>query len=341
MLKLAASTGGFTVAAYFARRWYAGSSPRPILELTGSVASLGIAMYFFRKFCAGGVCSSKRELHGKTVIITGGNTGIGKETAIDLAKRGAKVIIACRSMERGSKALKEIQEGSGSVNVHLKVLDLASLKSVCLFADEVNSTEQRLDILINNAGVMMCPKWETEDGFEMQFGTNHLGHFLLTNLLLDMIKKSVPSRIVTVSSMAHSWAKGINFEDINSEKSYKPAIAYCQSKLANILFTNELHRKLDGSGVSCCSLHPGVVDTELQRYSRWLAWPMKFLFKTPQEGAQTSIYCAVQEGLEKDSGKYFSDCAVKEPSRQAKNDDEAKRLWLLSEEMVGLRQKTE
>ena len=347
MLKLAASVGGLAVAIYFAKRCFTGSGTCCVYDLIGSVAAFGVALYFFKSYCSGGVCKSDKKLHGKTVVITGGNTGIGKETAIDLAKRGAKVVIACRSMERGNKALKEIREASGSEKVHLKRLDLASLKSIRSFAEEINATEERLDILINNAGIMMCPKWKTEDGFEMQFGTNHLGHFLLTNLMLDLIKKSAPSRIVTVSSLAHFMASRINFEDINSEKSYDKYVAYGQSKLANIMFTRELHRRLKGTGVSCFCLHPGSVSTELQRHSfdagymKYVSWPMKVYWKTPIEGAQTNIYCAVQEGLEKESGKYFSDCEVtvplRAPFREALSEETDKRLWVLSEELVGLK----
>ena len=215
---------------------------------------------------AGGVCRSKASLAGKTVIITGANCGIGKETAIDMAKRQARVIMACRSVERGEKAAEEVRRASGSSKVVFQQLDLASLTSVRRFCERVLKEEPRIDILINNAGIMACPYWKTEDGFEMQFGVNHLGHFLLTNLLLDRLKEAPAARIVNVSSIAHAMTKGINFDDINSEKSYSAWTAYGQSKLANILFTRSLARRLEGTTVTTTSLHPGTIRTELARH---------------------------------------------------------------------------
>ncbi|XP_061193007.1 uncharacterized protein LOC133201230 [Saccostrea echinata] len=307
-----------------------------------AIASLivtGVTLYLFRLWAAGGKCYSKARLDGKTVIITGCNTGIGKETAIDLAGRGARVIMACRDRGRGETALAAVIERTGNKQVVLKILDLASLDSVRKFAEDINKTEPRLDILINNAGVMICPYLKTAEGFEMQFGTNHLGHFLLTNLLLDKIKKSAPARIVNVSSLAHIFTDKINFDDINSEKSYNRTQAYAQSKLANILFSRELSRRLKGTGVTVNSLHPGSVITELQRYvpGYKIIWPLiALIFKTPREGAQTNIYCAVDESLDNVTGKYFSDCAVKEESKAAQDDEAARRLWEVSAQMVNL-----
>ena len=209
------------------------------------------------------MCRSTASLAGKTVIITGANTGIGKETAIDMAKRQARVIMACRSVERGEKAAEDVRRASGSSNVVFQQLDLASLTSVRRFCERVLKKEPHINILINNAGIMACPYWKTEDGFEMQFGVNHLGHFLLTNLLLDRLKEAPAARIVNVSALAYVWAKGINFDDINSEKFYQPITAYCQSKLANVLFTRSLAKRLEGTNVTTNSLHPGVIHTEL------------------------------------------------------------------------------
>ncbi|XP_048778378.2 retinol dehydrogenase 12-like [Ostrea edulis] len=303
------------------------------------VAVTGVTLYALRLWVAGGKCYSKVRLDKKTVIITGANTGIGKETAIDLAGRGAKVILACRDRCRGERALSDVIRKSGSKQVVLKMLDLASLESVRKFAQDINENEPRLDILINNAGVMMCPLGRTAEGFEMQLGTNHLGHFLLTNLLLDKMKKSAPARIVNVSSYSHTYTNKINFDDINSEKSYSRTQAYAQSKLANILFTRELSKRLKGTGVTANSLHPGVVITELARYIPGynIAWPLFiFIMKFPREGAQTSIQCAVEETLESVSGKYFSDCAVSKESKAAQDNEAAKRLWDVSVKMVGL-----
>uniref|UniRef100_A0A3P8RPP6 Uncharacterized protein n=1 Tax=Amphiprion percula TaxID=161767 RepID=A0A3P8RPP6_AMPPE len=303
----------------------------------------GVGVLALRRWMAGGVCRSKARLDGKTVLITGANTGIGKETALDMAQRGARVILACRDMTRARIAADEIRQRSGNGNVVVKKLDLASLQSVRDLVKDVQENEARLDILINNAGIMMCPKWETEDSFEMQFGVNHLGHFLLTNCLLDMLKKSAPSRIVVVASRAHQTGR-IHFDDINLDKSYSPGKSYSQSKLANILFCRELAARLQGTGVTVYSLHPGVIHTELGRHflstlamwKKMIVMPFSLLVKRPWEGAQTTIYCAVDESQANVSGLYYSDCAPKEPAPQALDDAAAKKLWDLSASMVGL-----
>ena len=234
-----------------------------------AAGAVGLSCIFLvRKWVAhhGGVCRSQARLDGKTVIITGANTGIGLETAVDLAKRNARVILACRSVERGEKAAVEVRKRSGNNNVVFFQLDLASLDSVRKFAAKILEEEPQIDILINNAGVMALPERTlTQDGFEMQFAVNHLGHFLLTNLLLDHIKKTPSARIVNVSSKAHLRGN-IDFENLNSEKSYVPWIAYDTSKLANILFTRSLAKRLEGTGVTANSLHPGLIMTELSRH---------------------------------------------------------------------------
>jgi len=304
-----------------------------LLKASIAIVLIAVGLYFLKQYCGGGVCHSKARLDGKTVVITGGNTGIGKETAIDLAKRGAKVIIACRSKERGENAVKDIRKESGNEQVYTRLLDLASYASIRKFADGIISSEPKLDILINNAAVMMCPFWKTEDGHEMQFGVNHLGHFLLTNLLLELIKKSAPSRIINVSSMAHRWPSTIDFDQINNETAYSPYYAYGTSKLANVLFSRELHQRLKDTSVSVFSLHPGAVNTELARHiigdiGEFLATPVRLiLFKTPQQGAQTSICCAVDDDVLKLSGEYFSDCAMKPSSPAGNNMELARKLW--------------
>ncbi|XP_016409623.1 retinol dehydrogenase 11-like [Sinocyclocheilus rhinocerous] len=260
-----------------------------------------------------------------------------------MAKRGARVILACRDMGRANRAADEVRKRSGNGNVIVKMLDLASLQSVRALAKDVQQTEERLDLLINNAGIMMCPQWNTEDGFEMQFGVNHLGHFLLTNLLLDLLKKSAPSRVVNVSSLAHETGK-IHFDDINLEKNYDAHTSYQQSKLANVLFTRELAVRLKGTEVTTYALHPGVIHTELGRHflpalplwKRLLFLPFFFFVKTPWQGAQTTIYCSVNESLQNTSGLYYSDCAPKEAAPQGRDDTAARRLWDLSASMVGL-----
>uniref|UniRef100_A0A3B5A3R4 Retinol dehydrogenase 12-like n=1 Tax=Stegastes partitus TaxID=144197 RepID=A0A3B5A3R4_9TELE len=320
---------------------------------------------FFRR-----AWSSAEKLDGKTVLITGANTGIGKETAKDLAKRGAKIIIACRDMEKGQQALKEIKEYSGSDDLKCMKLDLSDTKSIREFAEAINRDEPKLNILINNAGVMVCPYGKTADGFEMQIGVNHMGHFLLTYLLLDLIKRSAPARIVTVSSVAHGWGS-INLDDINSEKSYDKIKAYSQSKLANVLFTRSLAKRLEGvlfpliavilsifgasgsihfisfhfyiflgTGVTTYSLHPGAVKTDLQRHVSGFLYVVmmvtKPFFKNPAQGAQTSIYCAVEPSLANETGQYYSDCARTSPSSTAKDDNLAQKLWELSCNMLSI-----
>ena len=233
--------------------------------LFGGTAAFLISLYLIRKYMVGAACKSKAKLDGKTVIITGANTGIGLETAVDLAKRNARVILACRSVERGETAAVEVRKRSGNDNVVFVQLDLASLDSVRKFAAKILEEEPRIDILINNAGVMALPERKlTQDGFEMQFGTNHLGHFLLTYLLLNHIKEAPSARIVNVSSMGHSFGK-IDFNNLNSERSYSQWGAYGTSKLANILFTRSLAKCLQGTGITANVLHPGAIDTELGR----------------------------------------------------------------------------
>ncbi|XP_038607598.1 retinol dehydrogenase 13 isoform X1 [Tachyglossus aculeatus] len=293
----------------------------------------------------GGTCPSKATIKGKTVVVTGANTGIGKETALELAKRGGRIIMACRDMGKCEAAAKEIRGETLSHSVYARYLDLASLKSVREFAERINQEEERVDILINNAAVMRCPYWKTEDGFEMQFGVNHLGHFLLTNLLLEKMKASESARIINVSSLAHV-AGTVDFDDLNWEKKkFNTKAAYCQSKLANVLFSRELARRLEGTGVTANSLHPGVANTDLGRhtgmhnsmFSSAVLGPLFWLLvKSPRLAAQPSVYLAVAEELEGVSGKYFDSMREKEPAPQAQDEEVAKRLWVTSAQLVGL-----
>jgi NAD(P)-dependent dehydrogenase (short-subunit alcohol dehydrogenase family) len=288
---------------------------------------------------------STARLDGKTVVITGANTGIGKVTAMDLSKRGARVVMLCRDMEKAEGAAEEIRKATeGEVVVHK--LDLASLASVRECAEQLGNSLEKIDILINNAGIMACPEMRTKEGFEMQIGTNHFGHFLLTNLLLPLLKKAAPTaRIVNVSSMAHTRGHML-WDDINWEKTpYNAIQAYGQSKLANILFTKELARKGEGSGVNAYSLHPGVINTELGRHLKDTFGPMVCVWKlampfikTAESGANTTIYCAVDESIADHNGRYYSDCAEKQPAPQAEIIEDAKKLWEVSEQLVGLNQ---
>ncbi|KAF2896590.1 hypothetical protein ILUMI_09592 [Ignelater luminosus] len=297
-------------------------------------------------------CTSTVRLDGKTAIVTGSNTGIGKMTALDFYKRGARVIMACRNMDKANEALEDIKnQCQGLTNVgdiSIKQLDLMSLESVRNCADEILKTEERIDLLINNAGVMTCPEGKTKDGFETHFGTNHLGHFLFTLLLLPKIIKSTPARIVNVSSLAHIGGY-INFDDLNFEKrSYSAILAYTQSKLANILFTKELASRLKDANIEAVtvySLHPGVIATDLGRHlDEFCFWGAQWCFlkvmgmfiKTPEQGAQTTIYCAVDENAAKETGLYYAECEVTEPSAKAKNMRDAEKLWSISLKLVGL-----
>ncbi|XP_003224920.1 retinol dehydrogenase 12 isoform X1 [Anolis carolinensis] len=317
-------------------------------DFPGCALALGLALAlpllgllaapYIRKYFAGGKCTSTAKLNGKVVVITGANTGIGKETAKDLAGRGARVILACRDMEKAEAAANEIRTKTGNQQVIAKKLDLADTKSIREFAENFQEEEKELHILINNAGVMMCPYSKTVDGFEMQFGVNHLGPFLLTFLLIECLKQSAPSRIVNVSSLGHRRGS-IHFENLQGEKSYNGNKAYCNSKLASILFTRELARRLQGTRVTANALHPGAVITELVRHSAimiFLGKLLTFFLKTAQEGAQTSVYCAVAEELESVSGKYFSDCKPAYISPEGRDDETAKKLWDVSCKLLGI-----
>ncbi|KAM4694688.1 retinol dehydrogenase 13 [Discoglossus pictus] len=298
-----------------------------------------------KDYTGGRNCPSTATIVGKTVIVTGANTGIGKETALELARRGGKIIMACRDMGKCEDAARDIRGKTLNHNVFAKHLDLASSKSIKEFAKQILQEEEHVDVLINNAAVMRCPHWKTEDNFEMQFGVNHLGHFLLTNLLLEKMKNSGNSRIINVSSLAHIVGE-IDFDDLNWEKkNYNTKAAYCQSKLANVLFTNELARRLQGTGVTANSLHPGVADTELGRHtgmhqsafsSSVLAPLFWFVIKSPKEAAQPSIYLAVAEDVQGISGKYFNVLKEKDAAPQALEEETARKLWEESAKLVHL-----
>ncbi|KAM7422139.1 hypothetical protein PAMA_010284 [Pampus argenteus] len=265
------------------------------------------------------------RLKGKTAIVTGANTGIGKFVALDLARRGARVILACRNESRGTTALKEIREKSGNSDVHLRLVDLSSLDSVREFAERILKEEKALHILVNNAGVSGLPRQITKDGLEASFATNHLGPFLLTNLLLDLMKHSAPARIVTLGSVNHKKGQ-LDFSHFHGENlHYHMDQVYNHTKLHNIICTNELARRLQGTGVTANSVHPGIVVTEvLRHYPLMIRCLFNFIgfffFKTAEEGAVSPIYCAVAEETEGITGKYFdSDCSLTLPAPLARD----------------------
>ncbi|CAJ1074886.1 dehydrogenase/reductase SDR family member 13-like [Xyrichtys novacula] len=289
-------------------------------------------------------CKSDARLRGKTVIVTGANTGIGKTTAMDLARRGARVIMACRDKGRAEGAIKDIVKETGSNQVIFMQLDLSSLQSVRSFAENFLQSESRLDLLINNAGIILGGK--TEDGFGTIFAVNHLGHFLLTVLLLDRLKASGPSRVVTVSSTGHKAGK-VDFNCLTTHKDlslgdndFQVFQKYCHSKLCNVLFTVELAKRLQDTEVTCYSLHPGVIKTELGRHTgfwwRFVVTPLVSPFLVDAEaGAQTTLHCALEPGIEHLSGHYFSRCAPL-VNLKARDEAAAKKLWELSESFCGL-----
>ncbi|XP_070177460.1 retinol dehydrogenase 11-like isoform X2 [Littorina saxatilis] len=244
-------------------------------------------------------CTDSTDLRGKTVIITGANTGIGFSTARDLAARDAKVILACRSKERGEAARQDIVVATGNKNVVVRQLDLFDFESVRQFAEQILREEDRLDILINNAAIFGLPQPPSKHGLEVTMAINHFGHFLLTLLLLDLLKKSAPSRVITVSSGANGMDKkvGIDFSNLHCERAQSQFARYAASKLANIFFTRELARRLHGTGVTAYCLHPGFVSTHIGRnlgaFSKSLLWALSSVIRSGDEGSQTSIFLAV------------------------------------------------
>lgn len=265
------------------------------------------------------------KLKGKTAIVTGANTGIGKFIALDFARRGARVFLACRSEARGSAALQEIIKSSGNQNVHLRLVDTSSLESVRKFAAQILEEEKELHILVNNAGASGLPKDITADGLDITFATNHIGPFLLTHLLLDLLKKSAPARIVNIASVNH-WRGEVDFSHFRGENlTYVMDSAYNHTKLHNVIWTNELARRLQGTGVTANSLHPGVVMTEVMRNYNFIVRFLFnlvgfFFFKSSEEGAVSPLYCAVSEEAEGITGKYFnSDCSITLPAPPARD----------------------
>ena len=268
----------------------------------------------------------------KICVVTGGNTGIGKATVAGLAQRGATVVIACRDVGKGKAALEEIAAKTGANDLHVMRLDLASLESVRSFAAAFTAKFARLDVLVENAGVMTQKRQLTADGLEMNFGVNHVGHFLLTELLLPLLKASAPSRIVVVSSNLHSSGK-IDFDDIAMEKSWRGS--YPRSKLANMLFVRALAKRLEGTKVVVNGLHPGVISTDLARdYAAPIRLMAKWFFKSPEQGARTSLYLATASEVAEISGRYFADAKAKQPGAAALDDVLAERLWTETERLV-------
>ncbi|MFV9634703.1 SDR family NAD(P)-dependent oxidoreductase [Mycobacterium neumannii] len=285
---------------------------------------------------------------GRTAIVTGANSGLGYDTAAALAGAGAAVVLAVRNLDKGNEAVDRIKKASPDAVVSLQELDLSSLDSVRKAADELRAAHPRIDLLINNAGVMYVPSRETtKDGFEMQFGTNHLGHFALTGLLLDNLRSIDGSRVVTVSSVGHRIMARIRFEDPHFETGYNRVQAYGQSKLANLLFTYELQRRLaaDGAAAIAVAAHPGFSDTELMRYIPVfvpdVVW--KIFTQPADKGALPTLRAATDPGVQ--GGQYYGPDGIGEvkghpklvaSSAQSHDEDIQRRLWTMSEELTGV-----
>jgi retinol dehydrogenase-13 len=301
-----------------------------------------------------------KDLTGKTYVITGANSGIGLVTAQQLAKQGATVVMGVRRVKEGERVAAEIRRDVPSARMVVYPLELGDLASVRAFAAEVNRHHPKLNGLVNNAGVMKTPFGHTKDGFETQFGVNHLGHFLLTNLLMDSLKAGAPSRVVNLSSFFHEFAMGrkgeIHFDDLNyHRRPFDSWEAYAQSKLANLLHARELGRRLAGTGVTTASVNPGFVRTNLMTIplpmwlQRLLVIPVLRLagMIEPWEGAQTTLHALLAPEVEQESGAYFSQMArykdkasrqggwpLSSPNTVAHDDDVASRLWSVSEALV-------
>ncbi len=283
------------------------------------------------------------DIARSTAIVTGANTGLGKETAVALGTLGARVVMTSRDPEKGERARIDVCERSGSDRVECRILDLASFASIRSFADGVLADHAELQVLVNNAGLTLSKRTETVAGHETTFGVNHLGPFLLTSLLLERLQASAPARIVNVASDAHRMSRrGLSWDDLARTKRYRAFAVYSESKLANILFTRELGRRVTGTGVTVNACHPGFVNSEFggpDDTSRLMAAILRptarLIALSPEKGARTQIWLASSPEVDGRSGAYFHRCKEKQPSAAARDTAAATRLWELSETMVG------
>jgi NAD(P)-dependent dehydrogenase (short-subunit alcohol dehydrogenase family) len=278
-------------------------------------------------------------MQGKTCMITGASDGIGKATAFALAQLGAEVIVVGRNREKCDTAVAHIQQQTGNPAVKTMLADLSELAQVRRLALDFKREHAHLHILVNNAGVLPLFRRLSADGYELAFAVNHLAHFLLTHLLLDTLRASAPARIVNVSSRSHRRVP-MDFDDLQSEKRFSPGSVYGRSKLANVLFTYELARRLEGSGVTVNAVHPGFVRTNMAADNGWFVRMMLPLIHlnslTPEQGAATSIYLASSPEVEGVTGKYFARCKSIRTSRASYDRQSAARLWQESLKLTGL-----
>ncbi len=277
-------------------------------------------------------------MEGKVVVVTGANSGIGKATATELLRRGAKLIVTARNESKGQAALADMTRDAGREDASLLLADFSRLADVQKLADDVLARAERVDVLINNAGLMLSDRIMTDDGFESTLQINHLAPFLLTHRLKDAFEPG--ARVVNLSSDGHQMVRGFDFDDPFGERRWDGLRAYCQSKLANILFTKELAKRWQDRQVSAFAVHPGVVKTGFARdgdAKGWFAWGVKLttpFMITAEQGAQTSIHCATAPGLESRSGQYFKKSRPQKPSKAARDEGAAARLWEKSEKWL-------
>lgn len=278
-------------------------------------------------------------MKNKTVVITGANSGIGYVTALEIAKLGAEVVMVCRNKDKAEAARQEIIKKSSNTAILLKIADLSSQKQIRLLAEEIKKEYPIIDVLINNAGVLVPERRESEDGIELTWATNHLAYFLLTNLLLDNLKAAPAARIVNVASEVQQIGN-IYWDDIGLTKSYTPLKAYAQSKLANIMFSNELAKRLEGTKVTTNALHPGAVATNFGSDGKgliaWLFKTFRWSLLSAEKGAETSIWLATSPQAEGLTGQYFTKKKAIKAKTIAYSKEALKRLWELSEQMTNL-----
>lgn len=282
--------------------------------------------------------SPSQTLAGKTAVMTGATSGIGQAAAIELAARGARLVLVARNPARADETIAAIRARTPGADVEIVRGDLASLREVRSAAADVLARCPRIDILMNNAGVVKLAREVTVDGFEATFALNHLAYFLFTDLLLDRLRATDGARIVSTASDAHRFGGALDFDDLQAERRYRTFGVYGRSKLANILWTRELGRRLQGSGVTANCFHPGGVATRLGQseklWTRVVGWLMSYVLRTPEKGAATGVWLATAPELADVTGRYFADEREKQPAKFAQDDAAAKRLWEVSEELV-------
>jgi len=281
--------------------------------------------------------NDKSTFDKKTVLVTGANSGIGFVTAKRLAELGAKVVMACRSQEKAELAMALIKKNQPEAKLKFLRLDLAHFEQIRKAAESLLETEPRLDMLINNAGLFGV-RGVTQDGFEVHFGTNHLGPYLFTRLLVPLLKKSAPSRVIVVSSHGHYSARSLNFESfVGYTRSRWSFPEYAASKLCNVLFAKALAKHLQGSGITTYSLHPGIIASEIWRnFPQPLRWLVTRPMISNEAGAVTTLYCAASPDLISETGLYYDKCKLRTPSKLARDPDLAEKLWQKSSDWTGL-----